>query len=80
MPKLKKTNRQQIAANVKYLFKIGLLKKDWTQEHLAKVMGKEPAMISKAFNDPFKRKLGFLCDIADKLDVNLSDALGGEMR
>ena len=77
MPALKKTKRQQTAADIKYLFKVGLLKKGWTQEHLAELMHKSPAMISMAFNDPFKRDFGFLYDIADKLGVNLGDALGG---
>lgn len=78
MPKLKNTKRQQTAADIKCLFKMGLAKKDWTQSHLAKVMGKDPAIISKAFNDPFKRDFGLLYDIADKLNVNLGQALGGE--
>ncbi|MEE0897675.1 MAG: helix-turn-helix transcriptional regulator [Acutalibacteraceae bacterium] len=79
MPKLKKTKRQQTAADIKYLFKSGLAKKDWTQEHLAKVMGKAPAVISRAFNDPFKRDFGLLYDIAEKLGVDLSKALGGDL-
>lgn len=78
MPALKKTKRQQAAIDIKCLFKMGLLRKGWTQKHLAELMHKEPAMISKAFNEPFKRDFGFLYDIADKLDVNLGDALGGE--
>ena len=79
MPKLKKTKRQQIAVNIKKLFAAGLIEKEWTQNHLAKLMGKKPAMISRAFNDPYKREFGFLCDIADKLGVNLGDAFGGEI-
>ena len=77
MPTLKKTKRQQTAADIKYLFKMGLFRKGWTQAHLAELMHKSPAAISLAFNDPFKRDFGFLYDIADKLGVNLGDALGG---
>lgn len=78
MPALKKSKRQQAAVDIKCLLKMGLLRKGWTQKHLAELMNKEPAMISKAFNEPFKREFGFLYDIAEKLDVNLADALGGE--
>lgn len=80
MPKLKKTARQQTAADIKCLFKMGLAKKEWTQGHLAKVMGKAPTVISRAFNDPFKRDFGLLYDIAEKLGVNLGDAIGGGIR
>lgn len=77
MPALKKTKRQQAAINIKKLFRDGLIEKGWTQNHLAELMHKKPAVISKAFNDPFKRDFGFLYDIAEKLNVNLGDALGG---
>lgn len=80
MPKLKKTARQQTAADIKCLFKMGLAKKEWTQGHLAKVMGKTPTVISRAFNDPFKRDFGLLYDIAEKLGVDLGDAIGGGIR
>lgn len=76
MPALKKTKRQQTAANIKRLFKDGLNKKDWTQNHLAEVMHRRPALISKAFNEPFKRDFELLYDIADKLNVNLGEVFG----
>ena len=77
MPALKKTKRQQVAADIKCLFKTGLFKKGWTQAHLAELLHKSPAMVSLAFNEPFKRDFGFLYDIADKLGVNLGEALIG---
>ena len=77
MPAIKKTKRQQVAADIKYLFKMGLYKKGWTQAHLAELLHKSPAMVSLAFNDPFKRDFGVIWEIAEKLDVNLGQALGG---
>ena len=77
MPTLKKTKRQQVAADIKCLFKMGLYKKGWTQAHLAELLHKSPAAISLAFNDPFKRDFGAIWEIAEKLDVNLAEALGG---
>lgn len=77
MPALKKTKRQQTAIEIKKLFNGGLINKGWSQKHLAELMHKDPAMISKAFNEPFKRDFGFLYDIADKLGVNLGEALIG---
>lgn len=77
MPALKKTKRQQVAADIKCLFKTGLFKKGWTQAHLAELLHKSPAMVSLAFNDPFKRDFGVIWEIAEKLDVNLAEALGG---
>lgn len=74
MPALRKSKKDQLAVEIKKLFTDGLIEKGWTQKHLAELMHKEPAMISKAFNEPFKRDFGFLYDIADKLDVNLGDA------
>lgn len=76
MPALKKTKRQQTAANIKKLFKNALNEKDWTQQHLAELMHRRPALISKAFNEPFKRDFELLYDIADKLNVNLGEAFG----
>ncbi len=77
MPTLKKTKQQQVAADIKCLFKMGLYKKGWTQAHLAELLHKSPAAISLAFNDPFKRDFRVIWEIADKLDVNLAEALGG---
>lgn len=79
MPKLKKTARQQTAANIKSVFNFCLSQKGWTQRHLAELMGKKPAVISRAFNDPYHRKFELLYDIADKLGVDLSKAIRGEI-
>ena len=80
MPALRKTKKQAAAIEIKILFHNGLLKKGWTQKHLAELMGKQECVISKAFNNPFRREFELLYDIADKLGVNLGDALrvGGE--
>lgn len=78
MPTLKKTARQQTAANIKAVFTFGLTQKGWTKGHLAKLMGKQPAVISRIFNDPFRRDFGVLYDVADKLGVDLSKAIRGE--
>lgn len=77
MPALRKTKKQQAAIEIKKLFHNGLLDKGWTQKHLAELMGRQEGVISKAFNHPFRREFELLYDIADKLGVNLGDALKG---
>ena len=78
MPALKKTARQQTAANIKAVFSYGLAQKGWTQGHLAELMGKQPAVISRVFNNPLNKKFELLYDISDKLGVDLSKAIRGE--
>lgn len=80
MPTLKKTARQQTAANIKSVFRYALAQKGWTQGHLAQLMGRDPKLISNAMNDPYKRDFGFLLDVADKLDVDFSKAIRGEIK
>ena len=78
MPALKKNKRQQTAANIKSVFDYHLAQKGWTQEHLAFLMGKTPAMISKAFNNPYHRRFELLYEIAEKLGTDLGKAIKGE--
>jgi transcriptional regulator with XRE-family HTH domain len=79
MPALKKTARQQTAANIKAVFSYGLTQKGWTQSHLAEIMGKQPAVISRVFNNPLNKKFELLYDISNKLGVDLSKAIRGEI-
>lgn len=75
MPALRKTKDQIREAEIKKLFTLGLIEKGWTQKHLAKLVGKDPGNISKAINHPLKREFGFMLMLADKVGVNLGDAL-----
>ena len=77
MPALRKSKKELAAIEIKKLFTNGLIDKGWTQLHLAKLMRKQPGVISRAINHPFRREFELLFDIADKLGVNLGDALGG---
>ena len=77
MPALRKSKKELAAIEIKKLFTNGLIDKGWTQLHLAKLMNKQPGVISRAINNPFRREFELLFDIAEKLGVNLGDALGG---
>ena len=78
MPKLKKTARQQTELNIKAVFYYALAQKGWTQSHLAEILGKDPARISRIFNDPCNRKFSVLYEVANRLGVDLSKAIRGE--
>ena len=79
MPALKKTARQQTESNIKAVFYYALAQKGWTQSHLAKLLGKDPAIISKIFNNPCNRKFSVLYEVANKLGVDLGKAIRGEV-
>jgi hypothetical protein len=42
-------------------------------------MGKQPAVISRVFNNPLNKKFELLYDISNKLGVDLSKAIRGEI-
>ena len=57
------------------MFVSALIEKGWTQEHLATLLGKDRSVVGRAINYPLKREFRMLLQIADKLNVNLADAL-----
>lgn len=71
MPALKKRPEEVMAAAMKRAFKIGLIEKDWTQRHLAKVTGLTRNTITEVFNDPIHRNFETILIVADKLGVNI---------
>lgn len=75
MPALRKSKDQIREIEIKKLFTAALIEKGWTQKHLAKLLGMEPGNVSRAINHPLKREFHFLLAIADKLGVNLGEAL-----
>lgn len=75
MPTLKRTKDQQREIAIKKLFVSALIEKGWTQAHLAMLLGKGRSVVGRAINHPLKRELRVLLQIADKLNVNLADAL-----
>lgn len=75
MPTLKRTKDQQREIAIKKLFVSALIEKGWTQAHLAMLLGKDRSVVGRAINHPLKREFRVLLQIADKLNVNLADAL-----
>ena len=70
MPALRKSKKELAAIEIKKLFTNGLIDKGWTQLHLAKLMNKQPGVISRAINNPFRREFELLFDIALLLIVS----------
>lgn len=75
MPALRKSKDQIREIEIKKLFTAALIEKGWTQKHLAKLLGMEPSCVGRAINYPLKREFHTLLRIADKLGVNLGEAL-----
>ena len=75
MPALRKSKDQIREIEIKKLFTAALIDKDWTQKHLAKLLGMDSGNLSRTINHPLKREFHTLLRIADKLGVNLGEAL-----
>ena len=75
MPALRKSKDQIREIEIKKLFTAALLDKGWTQKHLAKLLGMDSGNLSRTINHPLKREFHTLLRIADKLGVNLGEAL-----
>lgn len=77
MPKVRKSRAQQQSEVTKKAFKHALINKNWTVGHLAHLLGKNRSQLSKTINHPMNKQYGTILLIADKLDVNLGEALNG---
>lgn len=75
MPALRKNKDQIREIEIKKLFTAALLDKGWSQKHLAKLLGMDSGNLSRTINHPLKREFHTLLRIADKLGVNLGEAL-----
>lgn len=71
MPAIKKRPEQARSEAISKRFKIAMVEKGWTQEHLAKLSGHDQRYISRLLNEPLKRDLGDVLCISDKLGVRL---------
>lgn len=71
MPALRKRPEQLREEAMTKAFKKALVEKDWTQAHLAKLIGSEQATVSKIINHPLKREFRLVLMVADKLNVPL---------
>lgn len=79
MPAIKKRPEQARSEAITRRLKIALLEKGWTQEHLAKLSGRDQRYISRLINEPLKRDLGDVLYVSDKLGVHLlSDDICGK--
>ena len=79
MPAIKKRPEQARSEAISKRFKIAMIEKGWTQEHLAKLSGHDQRYISRLLNEPLKRDLGDVLYISDKLGVRLlSDDIYGK--
>ena len=75
MPALRKSKDQIREIEIKKLFTAALIEKGWTQKHLAKLIGMDSGNLSRVINHPLQREFQLLLRIADKLGVNLGEAL-----
>lgn len=75
MPALRKNKDQIRETEIKKLFTAALLDKGWSQKHLAKLLGMDSGNLNRTINHPLKREFHTLLRIADKLGVNLGEAL-----
>lgn len=75
MPALRKNKDQIRETEIKKLFTAALLDKGWTQKHLAKLLGMDSGNLSRVINHPLQREFHILLRVADKLGVNLGEAL-----
>ncbi|MBQ2389598.1 MAG: helix-turn-helix domain-containing protein [Clostridia bacterium] len=75
MPALRKNKDQIREIEIKKLFTAALLDKGWSQKHLAKLLGMDSGNLNRTINHPLKREFHTLLRIADKLGVNLGEAL-----
>ena len=69
MPRLTLSTTAQIEKNIRNALKNGMLEKDWSNEHLAKLLGMYPSNLSKIINRPMSVQLGTICRIAEKLGI-----------
>lgn len=79
MPALKKRPEQLREEAMTKAFKKALVEKDWTQEHLGKLLGIDRATICRVINNPLKHDLSRVLLLSDKLGVKLlSDEVCGK--
>ena len=68
MPRVRSLNQQ--SDKITKMFKIALIEKGWTQEHLAKICGKEKHLVNSIINDPEHRTFSNVLAVARALGIN----------
>lgn len=75
MPALRKTLNEKRTIAIKKALTAGMIEKGWTQQHLALLTGMHRQLIGKIINHPLERKVSDVFTVADKLGVNIGEAL-----
>jgi transcriptional regulator with XRE-family HTH domain len=69
MPKLKLSPSAQREKNISDTLRCGMIRKGWSNQHLAELLGMNPGNLSKIINHPTSVKFETLCLIASKLGL-----------
>ena len=69
MPKIKLSTAEQRERNVSDALKCGMIRKGWSNNHLAELLGMNPGNLSRVINHPMNAKFETLCIIATKLGI-----------
>lgn len=71
MPKVKALGINRKEQELTKLFDHALVEKDWTQQHLGKLLHMEDYKISRIINHPMKRCFEDVYAVAEKLGVDI---------
>lgn len=77
MPKLQETANQRRERLITAALKKGLIDKGWTQAHLAQLMRLSRERMNHAVNHPMSHRMADVFKIADRIGVDISEAIGG---
>lgn len=70
MPKLKLSPSAQREKNISDTLRCAMIRKGWSNQHFAELLGMNPGNLSKIINHPMSVKFETLCIIADKLKLS----------
>ena len=69
MPKLKLSPSAQREKNISDTLRCAMIRKGWSNQHFAELLGMDPGHLSKIINHPMSVRFETICIIASKLGL-----------